>query len=370
MDPQLIIKTFLLPFAVASSIAYIASPIVIAIYRHFDFIDDPKHQSHPKVVHTTPVPRGGGIVIFAALLAGSLIFLGLDKHSLGLLLGALVLTVAGVFDDIKNISPYLRLALGLLSAVIVVASGIGIAYITNPFGSGVVYLNQPQIPIIIFDQLHTIWVLADIFAILWIIWCMNMINWSKGLDGQLPGQVVIASVIIAMLSLRSAHDVTQWNVVILAAITAGSFFGFLPWNLFQQKMMPGYGAGSLAGYLLAIMSILSGAKVATLIIVLIVPMMDAVYVILGRLSRGQSPVWGDRSHLHHRLLDLGWSKPKIAYTYWSITLLMGIFALQLNSKQKAFTILLIGLVFGAVLLWFNNFISSSKQSDPANGSKT
>jgi UDP-GlcNAc:undecaprenyl-phosphate/decaprenyl-phosphate GlcNAc-1-phosphate transferase len=161
--------------------------------------------------------------------------------------------------------------------------------------------------------------------------------------------------------------VTQWNVSILAGITAGAYLGFLPWNIFPQKMMPGYGAGTLAGYLLALLSILSGAKLATLVIVLCVPMIDAVYVILRRMSQGKSPVWGDRGHFHHRLMDLGFSKRSIAYFYWMITLLLGLVALQLNSRQKAFTIMLLALGFGAVLLWFSSFISSSRQVDRDNG---
>ena len=82
--------------------------------------------------------------------------------------------------------------------------------------------------------------------------------------------------------------------------------------------MPGYGGWTLAGYFLAVLAILSGAKVATAILVLAVPLIDAVYTVLRRLNQGQSPVWGDRGHLHHRLLDLGWGKRRIAVSYWLI----------------------------------------------------
>ncbi len=228
-------------------------------------------------------------------------------------------------------------------------------------------LNQPQIPIYLLGNMRTIWVLADVLALIWIVWCMNMINWSKGLDGQLPGVVVIAAVIIAMLSFRFTEDVTQWSVTILAAITAGAYLGFLPWNWYPQKMMPGYGGGALAGFLLAVLSILSGAKLATLILVLAIPMIDAGYVIVRRIKEGKSPVWGDRGHFHHKLMDLGWNKPKIAVFYWLVTLVLGLMALQLNARQKVFTIVLLILMFGAVLLWVNYFISSSRRSDRASG---
>lgn len=360
-------ELFLLPLAVSALAAFAISPLVIRWYRGHKWLDDPNQQKHAKIIHTYPVPRGGGIVIFLALLIGTALFMGFDKHSTGILLGALLLMVVGFVDDIRDLNPYSRLGWGLLAAGIVVAAGIGIAYVNSPFGNGVIPLNKPQLPIYLLGKWRTIWVYADIFALLWIVWCMNMINWSKGLDGQLPGIVVIAATVIAILSFRFKDDVTQWEVSLLAGITAGAYLGFLPWNIFPQRMMPGYGGGSLAGYLLAVLSILSGAKLATLIIVLGIPMIDAVYVIIRRIANKRSPVWGDRSHFHHQLLSRGWSKRNIALFYWFITSILGAVALQLHASQKAFTILLIALLFGAVLLWLNSFISSSKPPDRDSG---
>jgi UDP-GlcNAc:undecaprenyl-phosphate GlcNAc-1-phosphate transferase len=367
MDFLILLKIFILPLAVGAVIAYLASPLVLMLYRRFGWLDDPIKHHHEKVVHTYAVPRGGGLVIFMALFAGVVLFLGLDKHSLGILAGALVLTLTGVVDDVRDLNPYARLVAGVVAALLVVGVGIGIAFVTNPLGEGVIFLNQPQIPVWFWGKLRTIWILADVFALIWIVWCMNMINWSKGLDGQLPGMVVVAAAVIGGVSLRYTEDLTQWSVTMLAGITAGAYFGFLPWNFFPQKMMPGYGGGSLAGYLLAVLSILSGAKLATLVLVLAVPMIDAGYVIIRRLSKGKSPVWGDRTHFHHKLLDMGWSKRKIAIFYWVISALLGLITLQLNPWQKAVTIGLITFTFGVLLLWLNYFTMSSKPSDRANG---
>jgi UDP-GlcNAc:undecaprenyl-phosphate/decaprenyl-phosphate GlcNAc-1-phosphate transferase len=357
----------LAPLGISALLAAITSPMVIWFYRKNDWLDDPKDHKHPKVVHTYPVPRGGGVVVFLALLTGVSLFLGWDKHSFGILAGALIITIAGVLDDIYDLSPYLRLVIGLAAALVVVASGIGIAFITNPIGSGVWRLDQWQIPLYLFGSLHTIWVWSDIFALIWIVWCMNMLNWSKGVDGQLPGVVVVAALVVAILSMRFTEDVTQWSVVMLASITAGAYLGFLPWNFFPQKIMPGYGGGALSGYLLAVLSILSGAKLATLILVLGIPMIDAVYVMANRLRKHRSPVWGDRGHFHHKLMDLKWGKRRIAVFYWLITIVLGLVALQLNARQKTFTIVLISLMFGGVLLWVNSFITSSKRSGRDNG---
>jgi UDP-GlcNAc:undecaprenyl-phosphate/decaprenyl-phosphate GlcNAc-1-phosphate transferase len=347
------LELFWVPLLAAATVAASLAPLVIRLYRKYNWLDDPQGKTHKKVIHTYPVPRGGGLVIFGALLLCSLFFMGIDRHTLAILLGALILTVVGVVDDVKDSHPYWRLLWGFTAALVVVGAGIGITFITNPFGEGVIALNW--------------WWLADIMALVWIVWCMNMINWSKGLDGQLPGMVVIAATVIAMLSFRFTEDVTHWEVSLLAAITAGAYLGFLPYNLFPQRMMPGYGGGTLAGYLLAVLSILSGSKLATLMIVLAVPMLDAFYVILRRLAHGKSPVWGDTRHLHHKLLELGWSKRKIAGFYWLVTFMFGLIALQLNASQKAFTILLISLGFGAGLLWLNFFITSSNRRGRASG---
>ena len=355
-----------IPFLISAVLATLSAPLVRWFYIHFGFLDDPTTQSHSKVIHAYSVPRGGGLVVFVGLFFTSLALIPMDKHMVGILLGAVVLVIVGVMDDIKSIHPYVRLITGFVAALFVVGAGVGIAYITNPLG-GVIRLDQPQLPFFLFGSWHYVWLLADLFAAFWIVWCMNMLNWSKGVDGQLPGIVVIAAVIIGLLSLRFAGDVTQWPLARLAAITGGSFFGLLIWNIYPQRMMPGYGAGSLAGYLLAVLSILSGAKLATLMLVLGVPMIDAAYVMIVRIRSGKSPIWGDRSHLHHALMDLGWGKRRVAAFYWLVTACMGLIALQLNPRQKAFTIVLIGLMvfgIGGFLRWF---IISSRRRVRDNG---
>lgn len=184
---------------------------------------------------------------------------------------------------------------------------------------------------------------------------MNMINMgAKGIDGQLPGVIVVASLTIAALSLKFSADITQWPVIILALITAGAYLGFLPWNFYPQKIMPSYSGSTLGGYLLAILAILSTAKVGTLIVVLGLPIVDTIYVILRRITHGKSPVWGDRTHLHHRLLDAGWSKRKIAVFYWLTSAILGILALNFNSSNKIYTIIGIAIFVGGMILWTQN----------------
>ena len=332
-------------------IAVAVTPMVIWWYKREQWLDDPKTQAHPKIIHTYPVPRGGGVPIMVAVGVTAITFLGIDKYVIGILAGAAILTVVGVIDDIKDLNPYLRLGLGAVAAAGTVAAGIKIGFISNPWG-GVVDLHP--------------W-LADGLAILWIVWLMNMVNWSKGVDGQLPGVVVIAAVTIGMLSLRFSADVTVWPVIILAMIVAGAYGGLLVFNVYPQKMMPGYGGGALGGYLLAVLAILSTVKVGTALVVLGVPLVDAGYVIARRLWAGRSPVWGDRGHLHHKLLDLGWSKRSIAAGYWLVTAAFGLIALRFNAQQKFYTILMLGMLVGGFLLWWKHWSWYSSRPGRDNG---
>lgn len=331
------LNLLILPLSLSFIISYLVTPLVIKYAKKLKIVDDPRKTNHPKVIHTVPTPRGGGIPIFVSLLLSSLIFLPIDKHLISILIGALIIVVMGYLDDRYNLNPYLRLFLGSVAALIPVLSGIGITFLTNPLG-GTIDLSNP--------------LLSDLFSVFWIVFLMNTINMgAKGIDGQLSGVVVISSLTVAILSFTYSADIAQWSVIIIAVITAGSFLGFLPFHKYPQKIMPGYGGATLAGYLLAVSSILSTTKVGTLIVVLGVPLIDTGYVVIRRILSGKSPVWGDRGHLHHRLLDSGLSKSQVAVSYWLATALLGILALNLNTTFKFYTIIGVTLFLGGLILW-------------------
>lgn len=335
-----IVPLLLLPALVSFIISVLVTPVVIKYAAKLKILDDPKRNKHPKVIHTEPTPRGGGIPIFLSLLISSLIFIPIDKHIVAILLGAFIIFVLGYLDDRYNLNPYLRLFVEIIAVAIPVLSGIGITFITNPIG-GTIDLSNPLI--------------SDIFAIIWIVFLMNAVNMgAKGIDGQLSGVVVISALTIGALSFYYSTDITQWPVILISAITVGSFLGFLIWHMYPQKIMPGYGGSTLAGYLLAIASILSTTKVGTLIVVLGVPLIDTGYVILRRILSGKSPVWGDRGHLHHRLLDAGLSKSQVSYIYWILTATLGLLALNLNSTFKLYTIIGVTMFVGGLILFLTH----------------
>ncbi len=341
-----LIKYILIP----GLIAFLATPFTIKIAEKLKIIDDPRTHKHPKVIHTYPVPRGGGLPIYISILISSLLFLPFDHHLRLILLGATLIVTIGFLDDKYNLNPYLRILLQIFVLLVPALGGIGINFITNPLG-GIIYLDKFFLELDLGEFILKIKPLVVAFTVFWIFFVMNMVNMgAKGVDGQLPGVIVAASLTIALLSLRFSADITQWPVIILAGITAGAYLGFLPWNFYPQKIMPGYSGSTLGGYMLATLSILSTAKVGTLLVVLGIPIIDTVFVIIRRVAQGKSPVWGDRTHLHHKLLDKGWSKAKVAVFYWSTALFLGFVSLFLNSTTKIYTI--IGLVLVVMGLGF------------------
>jgi len=356
----------ILPFIYATLAALIISPLVIWFYKKKGWVDDPLKNPHAKKTHKGAIPRGGGLIVFTGIILAVPVFLTADSYLIAILTGALLLTVVGVLDDIYDISPYVRLFTGLVASLIVIGSGIGIAYVSNPFGAGVIDLSHPQIVFDLFGSSHAIWILADLFALIFIMWNMNIINWANGVDGQLPGFVTTAAIIIGLLSLNFVDDPTQFNTTALSFIVAGAFFGLLFWNWYPQKIIPGYGAGSLAGYFLSILAILSGAKVATILMVLAIPTADGIFTILRRLRAHKSPFKGDRGHLHHKLIDvLGWSKQQVSIFYWATSLSLGLLSLFVGTTGK---IIILSLTMSSVFYFM--FWAKKQQLKSVNKKQT
>lgn len=347
-------------------VAFLTTPLVITFACRLGIVDNPRRRLHPATLHSKSVPRGGGIPVYVAILVASLLFLTIDKRLTGVLVGGFIVVAIGFLDDRKDMNPYIRLLGQFLAALLVVGSGIGIAFISGPLG-GIIDLSGPKLGFELLGEHREIWIISSFFALLWIVGLMNAVSWSSGVDGQLSGFVSIAALITTLLSLRFSMDMNQWPVIILSAIVFGAFLGFLPWHMYPQKIMPGFGGATLGGYMLAVLSILATAKVGTLLLVLAIPVIDALYIILRRILAGKSPVWGDRGHLHHRLLDAGFSKQQVAIFYWVATALLGIVSLYLNAAQKFYIIIGIALSMGGLILWINSFLQLSKRAGRASG---
>lgn len=353
-----------LSFISSFLISILLTPIVITLAHKLDLVDDPSKRPHPAHVQKRIVARAGGASIFFAILFPTLLFIPLDKHIIGILLAIFLLLVVGLMDDYyKNFSPYPRLILQILAAGIAVASGIGISFITSPFG-GILRLDELVFTIDFFG-LHNIVIFADIFAFLWIVWMMNMTNWSKGVDGQMPGIITVASLTMGFLSyqLFSAGDPNQLPISALSFITAGSALGLLIFNWYPSKILPGFSGSTILGFMIATLSILSGAKLATALLVLLIPTIDFFYVFFKRIISKKSPFQGDKSHLHHRLLKIGFSHQQISLFYIISCAILGLLATNLSSQGKLFTLIGSSVILTGAILWLHLFSENLKKDD-------
>lgn len=359
------------PFLAAAVVTFISVPAVIQIANYLGLVDDPKKRAHPAHTETRIIPRAGGLAIFFGLTIAAAIFIPFAKGMAGIILGASLLVFVGLIDDKKDVHPYIRFGVNIVAAMLAVAGGAGIGFITNPLNGTVINFDTIRWS---FDLLghHSILPIADLLAIIWLVWTMNMVGWSGGVDGQMPGFVTISAFVIGLLSFSqiSVDNFPAWTGTALAFITAGAYLGFLPWNFFPQKIMPGYGGKSLAGFLLGTLAILSTAKMGTAILVLGIPLIDAVYVKTASILSKRNPVLGSRNFLHHRLLDAGWSKRQVALFYWLVSAILGAVALSVNAKQKFFTFLIAAVIILMIIIWLKLSSSSLRKPAPDNGSKT
>lgn len=332
--------------------SYFLTSFLIKIGRKFDITDNPQKRKQPARTHKGSLPRLGGLGIGIALLIGIIIFVPINSIVIGICAGIALSLLSGFLDDLFDVSPYIRFVLNILIAGFVILSGLGVPYLSNPFGEPI-RLDMVRISLPFMHE-KSILLFADIFAVIWLVMCMNFVNWSKGIDGQLPGFVSIAALFMAVLALRfSDHDISAETVFLLGLITSAAFLGFLPLNFYPQKILPGYAGGSLAGLMLGILSILSWGKLGTMIMVLSIPLIDASYVFISRVIRKRSPFRGDSNHLHHRLLDIGWGRRRIAFFYWITTAIFGVASIVFSGLEKIlsiFAVFIITMLFVKIVI--------------------
>lgn len=330
---------YLAPFVVAALICGGLTYLVKEIAQKFNWADFPA----PRKIHTKPIPRLGGVAIVATFLfltlGYSLITSRLefspakiwlfDKHLFGVILGTLIILIVGIIDDIKGLAPWKKLISHFFVAAIVVAFGLSISFIRLPGGHHL-DLNSWIVPISIFGHGFQFVIWGDLVTIFWIVILINTINFLDGLDGLAGGISTIAAISIFFLSL----SLNQPAVALLALIFAGSVFGFLPWNFNPAKIFMGDSGSMFLGFMLAILSIISGGKLATAFLILGLPVIDVVWVVLRRIFHRKSPFLADKLHLHHRLLNLGMTQRQAVITLYLIAAIFGVIAVSASTSEK------------------------------------
>lgn len=346
------------PFIISFLLVVILTPLVRRFAIKKKIIDEP---NEPRKIHQKPVPLLGGWAVFGAFALTLLFYtfftervLGgfmLLKFIIGIILGGGVLMFGGYLDDKYRLKPSQQIIFPIIAILIIIGSGIGLEVITNPLG-GFIYLDKINIKLFSYRGLpYQITLLADIFALVWLLGMMYTTKFLDGLDGLVSGITTIGALIIFFLSLHK--EVAQPETALLAMILAGAFAGFLLFNWHPAKIFLGEGGGLFAGLMLGILAIISGGKIATALLIMGIPILDVIWVIVRRVFFEHRPLYAaDKKHLHFRLLDVGLSHRGAVLTLYFITAAFGVTSLFLQTWQKlwALAVLLLIMIILAVVL--------------------
>lgn len=313
-------------FTLALLTAFVLTPPVRRLALSVGAVDRPAARK----VHTEPKPYLGGVAIYLAFFAAMAWSVGFGSRTMqGILIGATLILLIGVVDDLRSLRPAVKFAGQILAAVVLVWFDVKIEWLTNPFG-GMIILPSWLVPVL---------------TVFWIVAVINVVNLIDGLDGLAAGISTIAAVTLLMAALMAG----QHTVVLMTAALAGAALGFLPHNFNPAKIFMGDGGSMFLGFLLAAVSVegtLKSAATAALVIPVLalgLPMFDTALAIVRRTANGRPFHEADRGHLHHRLMQMGLSHRDTVLVMWVVSGWLGISAIALMA---------IGLVPALVLLLF------------------
>jgi len=207
-------------------------------------------------------------------------------------------------------------------------------------------LTTLKIPISLFGHGFTFVVWGDLLTMFWIVLLINTMNFLDGLDGLAAGISFVTAMVIFFLSVLLVQDATA----LLAILIAGVTLGFLPWNFYPAKIFLGDSGSMSLGFLLAVLAIISGGKLATAFLVLGLPVLDVGWVALRRIFEGRSPFLADKKHFHHRLLTAGMSQRQAVIFLYCISVVFGAIAVLARTKEKITAVLVLLALAGALAL--------------------
>ncbi len=315
-------QTYIVAFTIALAVAYFITPKVMKFAIKVGALDAPDDRK----VHTSPIPRMGGLAIYVAFVLAVLASMHISREIMGLLVGGTVILIVGIIDDLKPLPAKVKLLGQIVAAAVLVMFDIRIEWLTNPFGD-MLYVDYLAIPL----------------TILWVVSLTNTVNLIDGLDGLAAGVSTIAAVTILLVALQQNFLV----VAILTAALAGSALGFLQHNFNPAKIFMGDTGSMFLGYMLAAISILGAVKSAATIALIVpivalgLPILDTAFAIIRRYMSGRPIFKPDKGHLHHRLLEMGLTQKQAVLLMYVISGCLGLSAIALTEVNKSFGMFII-----------------------------
>ena len=314
-------RTAILPVILALGVALLISfsltPLVMRLAHRVGAIDIPKDERR---MHNKPIPRLGGLAIFLGCVVSILLFAELTTQLRGILIGATIIVSVGIVDDVRPLGAGVKLILQILSALIAVSSGVVVQTIANPlpFGGEYLYFGIWSVPI----------------TVIWIVAVTNSVNLIDGLDGLADGVSTIGALTMLIITLLMG----DLKIAVIIAALVGACVGFIPYNMNPAKIFMGDTGSTFLGYTLATISVLGLFKLYAMIsfvvpfIILGFPIFDTCSAITRRLLKGQNPMKADRSHTHHKLIDMGMNQKQAVATLYMVSTVLGLCAVMIVSQ--------------------------------------
>ena len=336
-------------FLGSAGLSLVITPLIKRLTAKAKILDYPQSE---RKIHKQPIPLLGGAAVYLSFVIALLAYLQLghpnfdivpQKFFLAVILGGLVLILGGAFDDKFNLPPKILWLFPALASLIIVWSGIGvgITFLSNPFGN----------PIRL-DYHFTFYILHFSLPAIFIwLWMMGMTFTTKlldGLDGLCAGISLIGALTLFALSLTPRLN--QPITATIAIIFTGSLAGYLVYAFHPASIFLGEGGSTFLGFMLGVLSVILGGKIATALLVMGIPILDVAWVIVRRLWYGSSPFSGDRKHLHFRLLDVGLSHRQAVLVLYLITAVFGSVAVFLQSFGKLIALVILFFVMLALAI--------------------
>jgi UDP-GlcNAc:undecaprenyl-phosphate GlcNAc-1-phosphate transferase len=314
---------------------------VLYFFPKLGLMDRPERYGHQR----PPIPYPGGLALSLAVLVSVCVFLDFNPQVLAVIFGTLLLIGICFWDDRRSLPVWVRLLAQICAGLFLVIGGVGIHSLSNPFGD----------PIIL-----DAWHLSAFFTVVWVGVMINAFNWIDGVPGMTSGVAVVSSGILLLLSLSDFHTTDQSLAIGLSAMVFGASLAFHFFDFPPPKMLMGDTGSMVLGFLMAVIALISGGKVATTVLVLSFPLLDFIWVIVRRIFRGQSPFKGDLWHFHHRFLKAGFSPRQVVVIFLAGSGLFGALALFAQSDGKL--ILLVAVV--VLMAFLAAFLYSKQRTNP------
>ncbi|MBP7822594.1 MAG: undecaprenyl/decaprenyl-phosphate alpha-N-acetylglucosaminyl 1-phosphate transferase [Candidatus Moranbacteria bacterium] len=335
---------FAVPFLLA-----LGGSIILSLFFSLPYFRSSRNRVGSRHRHNGMFSRFGGIAIILAFFFA----IGIDQHLVmtrplwGLVAGGVFIFLFGLADDFFELDWKTQLLFQVALGVIVYFFSIRIDFVTNPFG-GIIDFSQSGIV-----------GLSFFVTLAWILLLINAVNWLDGADGLLGSVGSIAAITVFFVSLRP--EVHQPPIALLSAALLGAIIGFLLFNIPPARIFAGTTGSMFIGFSLAVLAMIAGSKIATTVLVLALPIVDAIIVVLWRVFSGESIFHPDERHIHFRLMKLGWSSSKIFLTITLFTGLIATIALQASPLFKAIAFLFILGCFTLFFFWLERALKR-KQS--------